>query len=234
MGRAQQVDGDRTYHHGNLRRALMDEALKIIREQGVEAITLRDLARRTRVTHAAPHHHFRDKAALIAALSREGMTLLDEAMTAAEETAGSSPAERLLAVARAYVIFATGHPEYFAVMFRPEGCEPGPGPMETSSETSQASTQGVPWVPCASPEQSRAWQHLLNAITACQQAGVAPQGSPLPIAIQLWSLVHGLASLWVSGTLQCAPPEVGGIEEVTDMVLRLTGCDLALAARLEA
>ena len=123
MVRPRTVDHDLAehgYHHGNLRRALMDEALKIIREQGVAAITLRDLARRTGVTHAAPHHHFRDKAALITALCNEGLSMLDQAMTVAEEGSGVSPIERLLGVGRAYIVFATEHPDYFAVMFTPE------------------------------------------------------------------------------------------------------------------
>ena len=78
------------------------------------------------------------------------------------------------------------------------------------------------------------WKHLIDGIVACQYAGVAPQGDLLPITIHLWSLVHGLASLWVSGSLRFAPPEGGGIEGLTDMVLRNAGRDLALAARAES
>jgi AcrR family transcriptional regulator len=204
---------ERAYHHGNLRRALMDEALHIIRERGADAMTLRDLSRRTGVTHAAPRHHFRDKAQLIAALGQEGLWMLDQAMTDAEAAAGPSPGERLLAVGRAYVMFATEHPDYFAVMFRPEPCAPG------------CEAEGT-------PEPIGAWRHLVDAIVACQQAGTAPPGDPLPIAIYLWSLVHGLASLWVFGTLKLStPPEAGGIEGLTDLVLRQAGRDLAGSAR---
>ena len=217
MVRPRMIETDRTehtYHHGNLRRALMDEALKIIREQGVDAMTLRDLARRTGVTHAAPHHHFRDKAALIAALRHEGLGMLDTAMTAAEDRVGDSPGERLLAVGHAYVMFATEHPDYFAVMFRPE-------PSEGDCDPGDAAEQG-------------AWRHLVDGIVACQQVGLAPRGEPLPIAIHLWSLVHGLASLWVLGALQVAPPEAGGIEGITTMVLRQAGRNLRLAAQSDS
>ena len=206
---------EHTYHHGHLRRALMDEALKIIRQQGVAALTLRDLARRTGVTHAAPHHHFRDKTALIAALANEGLSMLEQAMAIAEEKSGGSPTERLLAVGRAYIMFAVEHPDYFAIMFLPEPCEAG-------FEVTDPSAQQGPW------------GHLVDGVVACQQAGVAPQGDLLPITIHLWSLVHGLATLWVSGSLRFAPPEGGGIEGLTEMVLRNAGRDLALAARAEA
>jgi AcrR family transcriptional regulator len=216
MVRSPAVDADRgehdhAYHHGNLRRALMDDALKIIRDGGVDALTLRDLARRAGVTHAAPHHHFRDKAALLAALSVEGLTLLDKAMTAAEERAGTAPMERLLGVGRAYIMFAAEHPEYSAVMFRPEIWEPECGLRDE---------------PC----QGAAWRHLVDGIVMCQQAGVAPLGDPLPIAIHLWSLVHGLATLWNLGPLQ-AVPLAGGLEGLADMILGQAGRDLMLAAR---
>jgi AcrR family transcriptional regulator len=194
----------------------MDEALKIIGEHGVDALTLRDLARRTGVTHAAPHHHFRDKAALIAALGHEGLSMLDAAMTAAEEAAEDFPGERLLAVGRAYVVFATSHPDYFAVMFRPEPSAAGGDEKDVH-------------------EQVGAWRHLVDGIIACQQAGMAPAGDPLPIAIYLWSLVHGLASLWLFGPLMMSmPPEAGGVESLADLVLRQAGRDLAAAARAQS
>jgi AcrR family transcriptional regulator len=217
---------EHTYHHGNLRRALMDEALTIIAEQGADALTLRDLARRTGVTHAAPHHHFRDKTALLTALSIEGWALLDKAMTTAEEQAGASPLERLLAVGRAYILFADEHRDYFAVMLRPETFRP-------DCELRDEDCQGA------------AWRHLIEGLVACQQAGVAPQGDPLPIALHLWSLVHGLATMWVMGTLGPAfaeglertgatMPGGGGIEALAEVVLRQAGRNLVLAAQAES
>ena len=215
---------ERTYHHGNLRRALMDEALTIIGERGVDALTLRDLARRTGVTHAAPHHHFRDKTALLTALSIEGWALLDQAMTAAKEQVGASPLERLLAVGRAYILFADQHRDYFAVMLRPE--------------TFQAPDCELRDEDC----QGAAWRHLIEGLAACQQAGVAPRGDLLPIALHLWSLVHGLATMWVMGTLGPAfveglaatgetMPGGGGIESLAEVILRQAGRDLELAAQ---
>lgn len=204
--------GDHPYHHGNLRRALLDEALKAIRDEGVDAITLREVARRVGVTHAAPYHHFPDKASLIAALGQEGLAMLDDAMDLAEQQAGADPAARLEAIGEAYVLFAASHPDYFAVMFRPEPCL----------------TDGEP---PRGPAEGGAWRHLVDAIVACQQAGLAPAGDPLPLAINAWSLVHGLASLWVFGTLNYAPPEMGGIEGLATMVVGQSVRSLAAMAR---
>src|SRR4051794_10810015 len=71
------------YHHGDLRRALLDTALEAITEQGPAAVSLRDVARRAGVSHAAPTHHFRDKAGLLTALAAEGWTLLADALSSA-------------------------------------------------------------------------------------------------------------------------------------------------------
>ncbi len=106
----------RTYHHGDLRRALLSTALEVIRSDGVAAISLRDLARRAEVSHAAPAHHFEDKAGLLTAIAREGFELLADALTAVPADA----AHRLREMGVRYVEFALGHPAHFEVMFRPQ------------------------------------------------------------------------------------------------------------------
>ena len=99
------------YHHGNLRRALLDGSLAVIAEKGVEGLSLRDVASRIGVSHAAPYHHFADKTALVNALALEGMALMDTQMALAEEAAGDDPKERLLGIGMAYVTFAVEHPD---------------------------------------------------------------------------------------------------------------------------
>lgn len=101
-----------TYHHGDLRRALLDAAVSVIAESGPAALSLRDLARRAGVSHAAPQHHFGDKAGLLTALAAEGYDLLAAALTADR---GS-----LLEQGIAYVRFAATHRAHFEVMFRPD------------------------------------------------------------------------------------------------------------------
>ena len=102
------------YHHGDLRRALLDTALEAVGEQGPAAVSLRDVARRAGVSHAAPTHHFRDKTALLTALAAEGWSLLADALRDVS-TDGGDFAE----LGVAYVLFATAHPAHFAVMRAP-------------------------------------------------------------------------------------------------------------------
>jgi AcrR family transcriptional regulator len=103
--------GRRGYHHGDLRRALLAAATEAIRRGGPNAVSLRELARQTGVSHAAPQHHFGDKAGLLTALALEGYERLAEAL---EEADGD-----LLAAGVAYVRFAVDYPAHFQVMFQP-------------------------------------------------------------------------------------------------------------------
>ncbi|MFC9795944.1 TetR/AcrR family transcriptional regulator [Streptomyces sp. NPDC127584] len=100
-----------SYHHGDLRRAVLDAALDVIAAEGPGALSLRDLARRAGVSHAAPAHHFKDRTGLLTALATEGYDLLAEALAAAPELR-----ERGVR----YVRFAVAHPAHFQVMFQPE------------------------------------------------------------------------------------------------------------------
>ncbi|MGC4772708.1 TetR/AcrR family transcriptional regulator [Micromonospora sp. DT44] len=102
----------RAYHHGDLRRALLVAALEAIEEVGPAALSLRDLARRAGVSHAAPAHHFGDKAGLLTVLAAEGFDRLAQVLVAAGDD--------LLTAGVAYVDFAVAHRAYFEVMFRPE------------------------------------------------------------------------------------------------------------------
>jgi len=108
------------YHHGDLRRALLDAALAVLTEADSRALTLREVARRAGVTHAAPYRHFTDKEALLAAVAEEGFHTLSEAMREAMGRAGDDPVERLEALGVGYVRFALAHPAHFEVMFGPE------------------------------------------------------------------------------------------------------------------
>lgn len=190
-----------TYHHGNLRRALMDESLAVIAEKGVDGLSLRDVAGRIGVSHAAPYHHFADKAGLLRALGSEGMTLLDGKMAEAEQAASDGPSERLLAVGKAYVIFAVEHREYFAVFTAPE-----------TSGSATADEEGR--------ESGATWRRLLDNVIACQEAGVLRAGDPTLTAVFLWSVVHGFAELWLHGPLASMPLARGGVGPFADAVLR--------------
>ncbi|MEE4493396.1 TetR/AcrR family transcriptional regulator [Streptomyces sp. BE230] len=105
------MSSDRTYHHGDLRRALLAAALDVIRTEGPAALSLRDLARRAGVSHAAPAHHFKDRTGLLTAIAAEGYGLFADALA-------DAPDLRERGVR--YVRFATEHPAHFQVMFQPD------------------------------------------------------------------------------------------------------------------
>jgi AcrR family transcriptional regulator len=170
------------YHHGDLRRALIEASLALISEEGFSALTLREVARRAGVTHAAPYRHFADKEALLAAVAEEGFRAMAAEMR--ERMAQvSDPVERLLACGTAYVLFAVRNPSNFRVMFGPHFARP-------------AKHEGL------GAEGGHSFGLLVQSLTECRQAGVLGPGELLSLALVAWSQVHGLASLLVDGVLE--------------------------------
>jgi AcrR family transcriptional regulator len=130
------------YHHGDLRRALLDAAVDVIATSGVGALSLRDLARRAGVSHAAPTHHFGDKAGLLTAVAASGYSLLGAALSAADGD--------FLEQGVAYVRFALDHPAHFEVMFRPALYHADdPSLAEARNRTSEALYAGAATLPAA-------------------------------------------------------------------------------------
>ena len=163
---------DRPYHHGDLRAALLDAAAAVIDESGPAAVTLRDLARRVGVSHAAPAHHFGDRAGLLTALATDGFTRLAHAV---EQV---SPITDLRQAGVAYVSFAVGNRGRFEVMFRPDLLHRDD--------------------PALRAAQSRA----MGALRAAVEGWSAERGDdPETAGVAAWSLVHGFATLWLQGVL---------------------------------
>jgi len=186
-----------SYHHGNLRSALLDAALDLVREEGVGAISLREVARRAGVSHAAPAHHFGDKAGLLTALATQGYALFGEALRAGSARAGDQPQLRLSWVGWAYVMFAAENRAYFEIMFRPELLHfEDPELARTTAEAYVELTASVElaW-PDATPEERE--MH----------------------AIRSWAEVHGLATLWLHGNL----PQHGDAAALESVVKRMCG-----------
>jgi AcrR family transcriptional regulator len=171
------------YHHGDLRRALVDAALGLVARSGTGAVTLREVARHAGVSHAAPYRHFADKDALLAAVAAEGFRALGDEMVAAADAA-RGPRARFAATGIAYVGFATRHPSHYRVMF---------GGITASPAGADPDLQAA---------GHAAFQVLTDAIRACQEAGVVRGGPVEPLAIAAWSIVHGLAMLLLDGQLQ--------------------------------
>ncbi len=108
------------YHHGNLKEALLARAAEVIAERGIEALSLRALARDLGVSHAAPSAHFADRRALLCELAKEGFRLGVDAMHAGAEAAGPDPVARYRALGRSYVQFARDNPSCFRAINHPE------------------------------------------------------------------------------------------------------------------
>src|SRR5271163_1791183 len=184
-----------TYHHGDLKRALTDAALALVREKGPKGFSLSEAARRAGVSVAAPYRHFADKAQLLAAVAEQGFIQLHEALSAAGHSV-SDPKKRVIELARAYVRWAVAHPDYYQVMF--------------GAETIKAEHPGLLLA------GTRAFDDLLDAITACQELGMMRGLDPCVIAGPMWSLVHGVASLAIGGDLH----QVGIHEDPEALVAR--------------
>ena len=196
------------YHHGNLRRALIDAAVSAIAKHGVDALNLRQLAARAGVTPGAPYHHFTDREELLAAIAEEGFGRLGAELIAGRDAAGDEASARLEALGRAYINFAISCPGHFRVMFHGDGKSSGP------------SAPGL-----------RAFHLLRDAVLACQEAGTAPAGDPSALVLTAWSAVHGFATLWVDGAL---PFEGMRPEQMAPELGRLLARMFAALARVPA
>ena len=194
-----------TYHHGDLRRALLEMALRLIRKEGVSGWTLREAARRLGVSRAAPYHHFLDKETLLVTLAEEGFRgLLARQRSVCIGLEGS--VARLKAIGVAYVMYAVEHPAHFRVMHRPELHQFACARPETLG---------------ALRESSRAaFALLVEVIVDGQKEGEMAPGEPPEIAIACWSMVYGLAMLWVDGTLDGRYEALGvqRIDRLADVV----------------
>ena len=149
VGYTRRVSTARPYHHGDLRRVLLEAAVEAIGQVGPAAVSLRDLARRAGVSHAAPAYHFGDKAGLLTAIAADGFERLGAALRDAYARTGS-----FLEVGVAYVRFAVTHRAHFEVMFRPELYRPDDPEVSRARAASAALLYGP--VGGSDPEQMRA------------------------------------------------------------------------------
>jgi AcrR family transcriptional regulator len=172
---------EKPYHHGNLRAALVEAATGLIEERGPDGFTLREVARRARVSQAAPYRHFRDRDDLLAAVVEQGFLGLSEVMS---EVAASThaPAERFRRCGAAYVTYALERTAHFQVMFR----------MEPDPEKH----------PAARAAADAAFGQLVGVVAACQESGVLPGRNARVVALIAWSLVHGIAHLAIGKQFQ--------------------------------
>lgn len=171
-----------TYHHGNLRQALVDAAVDLGREKGPNGIVIREVARRTGVSHNAAYRHFADRDELLLEVARVGLNELSAAMLrGVERVRASQPRERarrrLRATGRAYVEFALAEPGLFAVAFNQVSLGELIGP----------------------------YQHLGDALNECLETGfMRPEKRP-NAELSCWAGVHGFSMLYGTGPMREVP-----------------------------
>jgi AcrR family transcriptional regulator len=188
---------------GSLRDTLVDAAVALIARKGPQGFSLREVARRARVSEAAPYWHFADREALLAAVAERGFEELAKWMMEiwSREV---EPVERFRALGIGYVRFALAHPSYLRVMFGSEVPDKAEHPaLKAAGE--------------------RTFTLLVQAITECQAVGQVRGGAPEELAVGAWSIVHGLAALLVDGKLKDHAATAAEAERlaysITDLVM---------------
>ena len=170
------------YHHGDLKQALIESGMRILKEEGVNALTLRSAARAAGVSHSAPYSHFADKQALLAAISTMGFNDLYDRITTTVMEFRNSPRELLTETGWTYIQFAVSEPNCFKLMFS------GILEDEHSYPEFMAAVQ-------------KTYQKLVDVVEICQEGKVLRSGPQEENAIAVWSLVHGFVSLYLEQQL---------------------------------
>ena len=183
----------RGYHHGNLRAALVEAALSLIKAHGPTGFTFADAARAAGVSPAAPYRHFKDREALLAEVSRQGFARFSEHLERAYESGGPSPLHAFEAVTQAYLDFARRDPAYFVAMFQP----------------------GAPDEAEVAAEGERAFSVLRRACEGLVRHLPEDRRPPVHMmSYHLWAMCHGVAELFgSSATPRRAPIEAGELLE---------------------
>jgi AcrR family transcriptional regulator len=171
------------YHHGDLRRALLLEAVRTIHAEGAAALTLRGVGDRLGVSRTALYRHFADKQALLDEVAGEGFRMLRTALREAWAPGGRRGFDEM---GRAYVRFAVAHPSHYRVMF---------GGLAAKHDAPGEDEGG------RIEDSADAFQVLVDAIVAEQAGGRFHRDDPQALALYIWSMVHGVAMLALDGLL---------------------------------
>jgi AcrR family transcriptional regulator len=200
------------YHHGNLRQALVDQAVRTIHGAGVEALTLRDVGASLGVSRTALYRHFADKTALLAAVATDGFRALRAALQESWD-AGGHGRSGFEAQGLAYMRFALDNPGHYRVMF---------GGFVAKADCD----------PDLTVEASGAFGVLLAALRELQQQQLVRAGDPEALALFVWSTVHGVSMLGIDGQLarpglSLAPVMHSIVQRIWDGIAARHGADQA-------
>lgn len=172
----------KTYHHGDLKNALIRAGVQILSKEGIEGLSLRKVAQRAGVSHSAPYSHFSDKQSLIAAISTEGFNQLYNELEAAVSAYSGNPSRQLQEGAWAYVQFAIKHTDTFKIMFS--------GVLEKEKD-----------YPAFVQISRKTFDQVVQIVHACQDAGLLSAASPDLVAVTVWGQIHGIVCLLLEGQI---------------------------------
>lgn len=170
----------RGYHHGNLREALIEAALALIAELGPSGFTVAEAARRAGVSPAAPYRHFRDAEALLAEIALRGYERFTAALAQAWNGGKPDPLRAFENVGRAYLSFARDEPAFYAAMFE-----------------TRLNFEGYPPLQVAADQAFSILREAAERLTATLPPTRRPPA--LMIALHIWAMAHGIASLFGRG-----------------------------------
>ena len=167
---------EKAYHHGDLKNALIAAGIEILANEGVHALSLRKVALKAGVSHAAPYAHFVDKQALIAAISTAGYQKVQERVERVLGEYGDNPIQLLVRTGWEYVQFALAEPEHFKITFS--------GVVEKEKD-----------YPALVEAAQKSFGLLTQVVAKCQAAGVLRSGPTDLTAVSVWGAIHGFVTL---------------------------------------
>lgn len=185
----------KSYHHGDLKNALIKAGSEILAQDGVSGLSLRKVAQKAGVSHTAPYTHFTDKQALIAAISTEGFRQLYDQVIAVSAAYADDPIQQLLETAWTYVQFAINDSDQFKIMFSSvlEKEKDYPDFVEMSQKN---------------------FRHIVTIVETCQKIGLLRDGPRELTAVSVWSAVHGLIALLLDGQISHTVLEKFSVREM--------------------
>ncbi|PRY78097.1 AcrR family transcriptional regulator [Yoonia maritima] len=184
------------HHHGNLRPALIDAGIEVLKAEGLSALSLRKVAAIAGVSHAAPAHHFDGKNGLLLAIAAEGFRTFIRYMEESRAVAGPAPQAKLLGICHGYLSFAKDHDALFQLIFSPD--------IKNNTDTELTDAA------------QRAFGVLADTCALFEPSPSHPQGNEMMV----WSLVHGFATL--RRFHQTVPPTSNQPIQFSDILPRLT------------
>jgi AcrR family transcriptional regulator len=185
----------KTYHHGDLKNALIKAGVEILAKEGIGKLSLRKVALKAGVSHTAPYSHFSDKQSLIAAISTAGFQKLSKALDSAIKTHANNPKKQLLEGAHAYVKFAFANKDIFKIMFS--------SALEKEKE-----------YPAFVEVSQKTFHQVVEIVEACQESGIIKSGEADVLAVIIWGQVHGIIALAIEGQISHTVLEKKSLAEI--------------------